>query len=198
MYIQTKDLTASRVLSGHKIAPRCHIFDLETFKNANLVCTWCMCSVYQSYTRFLSYIPLFLVYSWYIAVISNIPGVFSRLPIVVIRFIAFSLKLPFDRFVLAILIFNLSLESLFLFAILIADLSPVSLFLFAMLIFILSLVSLFLFVILIADLSSVSLFFTCDVDFYFITRLATFTCDIDIFLSLVLLFKDGIALFRLG
>ncbi len=65
-----------------------------------------------------------------------------------IRFITFSLKLLLDHFVLAILIFNLSLESLFLFAISIADLLPVSLFLFAMLIFILSLVLLFFFVIL--------------------------------------------------
>ena len=62
---------------------RCHIFDLETYKNANLVCTWYMPHVYQSYTKVLAYIHLFLVYSWYIAVISNIPGVYSHLPIVV-------------------------------------------------------------------------------------------------------------------
>ena len=83
MYIQTKDLTASRVLYKDKIALRCHILNLETYKNANLVCTWCMCSVYQSYTRFSSYSHLFLVYSWHIAVISNIPGVYSHLPIIV-------------------------------------------------------------------------------------------------------------------
>jgi len=83
MYIQTKDLTASRFVSGHKIALRCHIFDLETFKNANLVCTWYMGSIYQSYTRFSSYIQIFLVYSWDMAVISHIPGVYSQLPIVV-------------------------------------------------------------------------------------------------------------------
>ena len=83
MYNQTKDLTASSVLYRDKIALRCHIFNLETYKNANLVCTWCMCSVYQSYTRFSSYIHLFLVYNWHIAVISNIPGVYSHLPIIV-------------------------------------------------------------------------------------------------------------------
>ena len=60
-----------------------------------------------------------------------------------IRFIAFSLKSLFDRFVLAILIFNLSLELLFSFTILIVDLSPVSLFLFVILIIFLSLVLLF-------------------------------------------------------
>ena len=42
-----------------------------------------MGSIYQSYTRFSSYIHLFLVYSWHIAVISNIPGVYSPFPIVV-------------------------------------------------------------------------------------------------------------------
>ncbi len=86
MYTQTKYLTASRVLSGYKIALRCHIFNSETFKNTNLVCTWCMCSVYQSYTRFLSYIHLFLVYSWHIAAIFNIPGVYSQLPTVVSQY----------------------------------------------------------------------------------------------------------------
>ena len=68
---------------------------------------------------------------------------FFVLFLLAIRFITFSLKSLLDRFVLAILIFNLSLESLFLFAISIADLSPVSLFLFAILIIFLSLVSLF-------------------------------------------------------
>ncbi len=64
---------------------RCHIFDLETYKNANLVCTWYMQSVYQSYTRFSSYIHIFLVYSRDIAVISHIPGIYASLPIVVQR-----------------------------------------------------------------------------------------------------------------
>ena len=50
--------------------------------------------------------------------------------LLVIQFITFSLKLLLDRFILAILIFNLSLESLFFFAISISDLSLVSLFLF--------------------------------------------------------------------
>ena len=59
---------------------------------------------------------------------------FFFLFLLAIRFITFSFKSLLDRFVLAILIFNLSLESLFLFAISIADLSPVSLFLFAILI----------------------------------------------------------------
>ena len=58
---------------------------------------------------------------------------FFVLFLLVIRFSAF-FKSLFDCFVLAILIFNLSLESLFLFAISIADLSLVSLFLFAILI----------------------------------------------------------------
>ena len=68
---------------------------------------------------------------------------FFVLFLLAIRFISFSLKLLLDRFVLAILIFNLLLESLFLFAISIADLLPVLLFLFAISIFFLSLVSLF-------------------------------------------------------
>ncbi len=60
---------------------------------------------------------------------------FFVLFLLAIRFIAFSLKSLFDRFVLVILVFNLLLESLFLFATSVADLSPVSLFLFVISIF---------------------------------------------------------------
>ncbi len=67
---------------------------------------------------------------------------FFVLLLLAIQFITFSLKSLLDRFV-AILIFNLSLELLFLFAISIADLSPVSLFLLVILLIFLSLVSLF-------------------------------------------------------
>ncbi len=68
---------------------------------------------------------------------------FFVLFLLAIRFITFSLKSLLDCFVLAILIFSLSLKSLFLFAISIADLSPVSLFLFAISILNLLLGSLF-------------------------------------------------------
>ena len=68
---------------------------------------------------------------------------FFVLFLLAIRFIAFSLKSLFDHFALARLIFNLSLESLFLFVISIADLSLVLLFLFAILLIFLLLVLLF-------------------------------------------------------
>ncbi len=42
-----------------------------------------MGSVYQSYTRFSSYIRLILVYSWDIAVISHLPGIYAHLLIIV-------------------------------------------------------------------------------------------------------------------
>ncbi len=68
---------------------------------------------------------------------------FFVLFLLAIQFITFSFKSLLDRFVLVILIFNLSLFNLFLFVISIADLSPVSLFLFVILIIFLLLVSLF-------------------------------------------------------